>query len=584
MRLSQRLNLTLRSTLRLAASASLALLAMVASTHAQTSISQTVTLRTGNDSGGNPLLPGANDGNITFSKTQGCATSDLHRAQAMAGNQAKAIAPVGSWIGSLSSDADARWIHSTHTPSGTYGTGLPAGSVQYAHPFNLPVTMPMNANVTIDMEIAADDTVGSVSFGPSSSTVPSSVFYSGGTFSSSSFSTFTGTPTSLGLVPGSNYLFVKQCDTAANYSGLIYSFKITIEYCVVEVDLRSGVTQGAAGPVLLPVGSDDLSVMQVPLPSGNYSTLAGGGGSAAKRISPNSAWLTNLSDTAGWINPNHFTGSVNGSGKAPTSALYRHDFQLPAIPSNATVLLDLEWAADETLYGVSLNADVTQPGGTLAIGGGLANEFSFASNAQFVGSAGVLGLGPGTNSLYLSQLENFPGANYSDNPFICSGIMYIAKLTITFPCDPTDGDTSYESFCECRLPYAPCANAGGPNEGCANSTSAGSTLTASGQAIVGGGSTLRLHANNLPNGTVSLFFQGDNFFYPMPLKDGLRCVGGEVVRIQVVFANGAFADTNVVLGPQVAGTKYYQCWYRDMNGSPCGKNANLSNAIGLIWQ
>ena len=579
------LNLTFSKTLRLAASSSLALLAMVASAHAQTSISEIVTLRTGNDSGGNPLLPGANDGNITFSPSHGCATSQVSRGLAMAGNQAKLVVPAGSWIGSLNSDPDARWIHSAHTPSGVVGTGRPAGSVQYAHPFDLPLTMPMDANVTIDMEIAADDVVGSVSFGPDSSNTLSSVFYSGGTFSSSSFSTFTGTPTSLGLVPGSNNLFVKQCDTAANFSGLIYSFKITVEYCVVELDLRSGVTEGAAGPVLLPVGSDDLNVMQVPLPSGNYSTLAGGGGSAAKRISPNSAWLTNLSDTAGWINPNHFTGSVNGSGRAPTSALYRHDFQLPAIPANATVLLDLEWAADETLYGVSLNADVTQPGGNLAIGGGQAPEFSFASNGQFVSqSAGSLGLTQGTNSLYLSQLENYPGANYSDNPLICSGIMYIAKLTIAFPCDPTGGDTSYESFCECRLPYAPCANAGGQNEGCANSTSAGSTLTASGQAIVGGGSTLRLHANNLPNGTVSLFFQGDNFFYPMPLKDGLRCVGGEVVRIQVVFANGAFADTNVVLGPLVAGTKYYQCWYRDMNGSPCGKNANLSNAIGLTWQ
>jgi hypothetical protein len=555
---------------------------MVASAHAQTSIFEIVTLRTGNDSGGNPLLPGANDGNITFSQTHGCATSEFSRGLAMAGNQAKAVVPAGSWIGSLISDSDARWIHSAHTPSGILGTGLPAGSVQYAHPFDLPVTMPLNANVTIDMEIAADDMVGSVSFGPDSSNTLSSVFYSGGSFSSSSSTTFTGTPTSLGLVPGSNYLFVKQCDTGAHFSGLIYSFKITVEYCVVELDLRSGVTEGAAGPVLLPVGSDDLNVMQVPLPGGNYSTLAGGGGSAAKRISPNSAWLTNLSDTAGWINPNHLAGTFNGSGRPPTSALYRHDFQLPAIPSNATVLLDFEWAADETLYGVSLNGDVNIPGGNLAIGGGLAPEFSFASNAQVVGSAGSLGLGQGTNSLYLLQLENFPGTSYADNPFICSGIMYIAKLTITFPCDSTGGDTPFESFCECPLSVAPCSNPGGPNEGCANSTGAGSTLTSSGRAEVGA-STLRLHANNLPNGP-SLFFQGDNFFNPTPFYDGLRCVGGSLVRIQLVIANGALADTNIVPGPPTPGTKYYQCWYRDVNHLPCNQKANLSNAIGLTWQ
>lgn len=579
---------TLNTTtvLRRAASASLALLAMVASAHAQTSISEIITLRTGNDSSGNPLLPGANEGNITFSTTHGCTTSELSRGLAISGNAPKVVVPAYSWIGSLISDSDARWIHSDHTPSGVVGTGLPSGSVQYAHPFDLPITMPMDANVTIDMEIAADDVVGSVSFGPDSSTVLSSVFYSGGTYSSSSFSTFTGTPTSLGLVPGSNYLFVKQCDTGANFSGLIYSFTITIEYCVVELDLRSGVTEGAAGPVLLPVGSDDLNVMQVPLPGGNYSTLAGGGGSAAKRISPNSAWLANLSDTAGWINPNHQTTATNGSGRAPTSALYRHDFQLPVIPSNATVLLDLEWAADETLYGVSLNDDVNIPGGNLAIGGGQAAEFSFASNAQFIGSAGFLGLGQGTNSLYLSQLENFPGTSYADNPYVCSGIMYIAKLTITYPCDSSDGDTPYETFCDCPLVVAPCGNAGAAGQGCENSTGAGSQLTATGAAITGGGSTLQLHASNLPTPqTIGLFFQGNNFLNPMPFGDGLRCVGGNIERLEVVITGTGTADSSVIAGPTSSGVKFYQFWYRDApyQQSPCSSGFNLTNGVAIGW-
>jgi len=592
----KKLNLTLRTALRLATSASLALVAMVASAHAQTSISQVVTLRTGNDAGGNFLLPGADDGNITFSQTHGCATSEFSRGLAISGNAPKVVVPAYSWIGSLSSDSDARWIHSAHTPSGVVGTGLPSGSVQYAHPFDLPVTMPMNANVTIDMEIAADDMVGSVSFGPNASNTLSSVFYSGGTYSSSSFSTFTGTPTSLGLVPGSNYLFVKQCDTGANFSGLIYSFKITVEYCVVELDLRSGVTQNAAGTALLPVGSDDLNVMQVPLPSGNYSTLAGGGGSAAKRISPNSAWLASLSDTAGWINPNHQTGAVNGSGRAPTSALYRHDFQLPAIPSNATVLLDLEWAADETLYGVSLNADVAQPGGNLAIGGGLASEFSSASNAQFVGNAGFLGLGQGTNSLYLSQLENFPGTSYADNPFVCSGIMYIAKLTITYPCDVVDPpSTSFESFCDCTVALAaPCGNVGGVDQGCHNSTGLGSTITSSGLAVSQSSqsgsliNTFELHANNLPtNGVVfGIFIEGSNTLNLSPLGDGLRCIG-QIRRLSVV-STITGEVSHEPIGNQIPAspsTKYYQLWYRDVPqlSSPCQKGFNLSNAIGVNW-
>ena len=113
----KKLNLTIRTALRLATSASLALVAMVASAHAQTSISQVVTLRTGNDAGGNFLLPGADDGNITFSQTHGCATSEFSRGLAISGNAPKVVVPAGSWIGSLNSDSDARWIHSAHSSS-----------------------------------------------------------------------------------------------------------------------------------------------------------------------------------------------------------------------------------------------------------------------------------------------------------------------------------------------------------------------------------------------------------------------------------------------------------------------------------
>jgi hypothetical protein len=501
------------------------------------------------------------------------------------------------WYADLISDPDARWIHSDHTPGGVMGTGLPAGNVQYAHRFDLPLDMPMNAKVEVDLEIAADDFVGSISFGSDSSDTFPTVSYLGGGFSFSSFAWYPGTPASLGLVPGSNYFFVKQCDTGPNdFSGLLYTLTITIEYCVVELDLRSGVIEGAAGPVLLPVGSDDLNVMQVPLPGGNYSTLAGGGGSAAKRISPNSAWLANLSDTAGWINPNHQTGTVNGSGRAPTSALYRHDFQLPAIPSNATVLLDLQWASDETLYGVSLNGDVNIPGGNLAIGGGLGPEFSFASNGQFVSqNAGSLGLMQGTNSLYLSQLENFPGTSYADNPFVCSGIIYIAKLRITFPCDVVDPpDTPFESFCDCTIVSdSPCGNVGGVDQGCHNSTGSGSTITSSGLAVSQSSqssslvNTLTLHANNLPlPQTIGIFIEGSNTLSPSPLGDGLRCVG-QIRRLSVVITGTgevSYPPQGIEI-PVSPGTKYYQFWYRDVPllSSPCQKGFNLTNAIGLYW-
>ncbi|MCH2134864.1 MAG: hypothetical protein MK116_14075, partial [Phycisphaerales bacterium] len=70
--------------------------------------------------------------------------------------------------------------------------------------------------------------------------------------------------------------------------------------------------------------------------------------------------------------------------------------------------------------------------------------------------------------------------------------------------------------------------------------------------------------------------------------DGLRCAGGGVIRLQVLFpdANGN-ADSSIsisVKGGCAAGDiKRYQNWYRDPASSPCGSNFNLSNGVELTW-
>ena len=74
------------------------------------------------------------------------------------------------------------------------------------------------------------------------------------------------------------------------------------------------------------------------------------------------------------------------------------------------------------------HGDVASLGGNLGIGGTLAAEFSYASTDQFLGTAGGLSMGQGLNRLFLATRENYPGGGTVDNPFICSGIMYNAKL------------------------------------------------------------------------------------------------------------------------------------------------------------
>ncbi|MGE4613836.1 MAG: hypothetical protein AAEJ46_05825, partial [Planctomycetota bacterium] len=330
-----------------------------------------------------------------------------------------------------------------------------------------------------------------------------------------------------------------------------------------------------AQPLVLPVGSADPNVMQVPLPDPSaYGTLSTGGGTAPLRISPNVAWISSLSANAGWIHSNH-NGSTGpgGSGSLPSSVLYAHEFTLPSIPTNATVVFDLEWAADETLFGVSMNNDVGSLGGALGIGGTLNPEFSFASTGQVVGTALSLNLMQGSNRLYLSTLENFPGGTTVDNPFIVSGIMYIAKMTIAFNCcDHHGGDELYETVCECiGEGVAPCNNDGGPEQGCENSSGAGSSLTASGL-----NPAVTLHADNLPlPQTIGLFFRGVNQVGPLPFGDGIRCVGGEIERLEVVITSTGEATHGPFFSPPGA---FYQFWYRDVLG-PCGYGFNLSSAI-----
>lgn len=137
----------------------------------------------------------------------------------------------------------------------------------------------------------------------------------------------------------------------------------------------------------------------------------------------------------------------------------------------------------------------------------------------------------------------------------------------------------------------PCANNGAAGKGCANSADAGGAeLGASGVASLSA-SSLVLAGNGLVPGQPGLYFQGDNAVGGgggVIFGDGLRCAGGNVVRLEVVTASGAGASaTSTDLGASSSAgpgdTKRYQLWYRDPVGGPCGTGFNLSNGIELDW-
>jgi len=304
-----------------------------------------------------------------------------------------------------------------------------------------------------------------------------------------------------------------------------------------------------------------------------YNDISNGLGVSSLVVCPNSNWIPMVPGGSAWIHSSHDSSASDGTGRPPESVLHAHPFQLGSFPtSTATVFLDLAWAASDSLYGVSINADVLSPGGNVSIGGvpgwDTSNEYAFASNGTFSGPASSFNWTVGLNRLFLSQYERAPGS-IPDNDD-CSGITYCAKMSISFPCELP---IAYEIFCECVGDWAVCMNPGGPGEGCENSTGAGGALTASGTYT-----NTTLNADNLPlPGTIGLFFVGNTPIGPFHLGDGLRCVGGDPVRIGIVSTNTGHA--HLPIGPSQPG-EFYQFWYRD-NWGPCNTGFNLTNAIEI---
>jgi hypothetical protein len=175
---------------------------------------------------------------------------------------------------------------------------------------------------------------------------------------------------------------------------------------------------------------------------------------------------------------------------------------------------------------------------------------------------------------YTIQLGNWPGGPGNSGTF---------EIT-------TDAAPPGTPFCYCDQ-TSPCGNPGAAGNGCGNGANpSGANLSASGFpsissdsiAFVGGGAAA---------GQPGLFFQGDNavnngagaFF-----GDGLRCAGMNVVRLQVVAADGnGDSQTSAAIaatgGVAVGDTRHYQLWYRDPAGSPCGSTFNLTNGLTLSW-
>jgi len=132
-----------------------------------------------------------------------------------------------------------------------------------------------------------------------------------------------------------------------------------------------------------------------------------------------------------------------------------------------------------------------------------------------------------------------------------------------------------------------------PGSGCGNGVfTSGAQLTGSGVASLGADTLVLATAGLEPNNS-GLYFQANNDLSPGNLwGDGLQCAGGQLKRLGVRFSDGSGnSDTSGFALPisvkagnvQAGDTKYYQCWYRNPQYSPCLSDFNASNGYAVTW-
>ena len=219
---------------------------------------------------------------------------------------------------------------------------------------------------------------------------------------------------------------------------------------------------------------------------------------------------------------------------------------------------------------------------------------AYGDGTVFVGQdVSTPGTGIGTEDLFETDIGGayagcwYFGGYLSGNPYASfSHAIYSGSAWDDF-CSPgyfCVGDDTGATPC-------PCGNPSGNGGGCANGTGQGIFLTCNGASSSVSSNDLVFWAHSQIPNQPGLYFQGNNAVNSgagVAFGDGLRCVGGSITRLQIVFSDAAGNSATTTglgaLGGVSAGdVKRYQLWARDPNTSPCGGHFNLSNGVEINW-
>jgi len=148
----------------------------------------------------------------------------------------------------------------------------------------------------------------------------------------------------------------------------------------------------------------------------------------------------------------------------------------------------------------------------------------------------------------------------------------------------------YSQFCWGSF-ACPCTN-NGANGGCANSANlGGAVLSATGATSVSE-DTFVLHGSGMPASSFCIYMQGTTSSSPVQYGDGLRCIGGSMIRLKAMNNVGGMSEypgqfeLNISLRgnvPQLGATRAYQVLYRDPANYCTPAPFNISNGIEAVW-
>ncbi len=73
-----------------------------------------------------------------------------------------------------------------------------------------------------------------------------------------------------------------------------------------------------------------------------------------------------------------------------------------------------------------------------------------------------------------------------------------------------------------------------------------------------------------------------------PFRDGIYCMSNPTERMEFTMTgpsgNASSSVSITTVGGTAAGMKtYYQWYYRNIAGTPCGGGANFASAVEILW-